>query len=108
MQQRLRRLKKSNPAVNYDVFEKNGEIVLDFLVSANTPDGKDMSIVERNVYRYKAVVDKNGQKGVLLFGVSERAYGNDIDKFLSNLKAHKLALMNLVGAFALPAITITK
>ena len=82
----LKKMKASNPVVNYETFEKDGEVMLDFLVSENTPDGKYLSIVERNVYRYKSVVDKNGQKGVLLFGVSERAYGDDIDKFFPNLK----------------------
>ena len=104
----LKKMKASNPVVNYETFEKDGEVMLDFLVSENTPDGKYLSIVERNVYRYKSVVDKNGQKGVLLFGVSERAYGDDIDKFFPNLKAHRFDLINLVGAFDLPEITIAK
>lgn len=104
----LKKMKASNPVVNYETFEKDGEVMLDFLVSQNTPDGKYLSIVERNVYRYKSVVDKNGQKGVLLFGVSERAYGDDIDKFFPNLKAHRFDLINLVGAFDLPEITVAK
>ena len=104
----LKKMKASNPVVNYETFEKDGEVMLDFLVSENTPDGKYLSIVERNVYRYKSVVDKNGQKCVLLFGVSERAYGDDIDKFFPNLKAHRFDLINLVGAFNLPEITIAK
>ena len=104
----LKKMKASNPVVNYETFEKDGEVMLDFLVSENTPDGKYLSIVERNVYRYKSVVDKNGLKGVLLFGVSERAYGDDIDKFFPNLKAHRFDLINLVGAFDLPEITVAK
>lgn len=104
----LKQMKASNPIVNYETFEKNGEVMLDFLVSANTPDGKELSIVERNVYRYKSIVSKNGQKGVLLFGVSERAYDNDIDKFLISLKAHRFDLINLVGAFELPEVTVGK
>lgn len=104
----LKKMKASNSVVNYETFEKDGEVMLDFLVSENTPDGKYLSIVERNVYRYKSVVDKNGQKGVLLFGVSERAYGDDIDKFFPNLKAHRFDLINLVGAFDLPEITVVK
>ena len=104
----LKKMKASNPVVNYETFEKDGEVMLDFLLSENTADGKYLSIVERNVYRYKSVVDKNGQKCVLLFGVSERAYGDDIDKFFPNLKAHRFDLINLVGAFDLPEITITK
>ena len=104
----LKKMKAANPVVNYETFEKDGEVMLDFLVSENTADGKYLSIVERNVYRYKSVVDKNGQKGVLLFGVSERAYGDDIDKFFPNLKAHRFDLINLVGAYELPEIKIEK
>ncbi len=104
----LKKMKASNPVVNYETFEKDGELMLDFLVSENTADGKYLSIVERNVYRYKSAVDKNGQKCVLLFGVSERAYGDDIDNFFPNLKAHRFDLINLVGAFELPEITIAK
>ena len=104
----LKKMKASNPVVNYETFDKDGEIMLDFLVSQNTPDGKYLSIVERNVYRYKSVVDRNGQKCVLLFGVSEKAYGDDIDKFFPNLKAHRFDLINLVGAFEIPEITIAK
>ncbi len=104
----LKKMKASNPVVNYETFEKDGQVMLDFLVSENTPDGKYVSMVERNVYRYKSVVDKNGLKAVLLFGVSERAYGDDIDKFFPNLKAHRDNLINLVGTFTLPEITVAK
>jgi hypothetical protein len=102
----LKKIKASNPVVNYETFEKDGEVMLDFLISENTPDGKYLNIVERNVYRYKPVVERNGQKCVLLFGVSERAYGDDIDKFFPNLKAHRYDLINSVGAFNIPEITI--
>ncbi len=104
----LKKMKETNPVVNYEIFEKNGEVILDFLVSANTPDGKYLSIVERNVYRYKSIKEKNGQKCVLLFAVSERAYGNDIDNFFPKLKEHRFDLINLVGQFELPEIIIKK
>lgn len=83
----LKKMKLSNPVINYEIFEKNGEVLLDFIMSENTPDGKLISILERNVYRYKSVVDKSGQKGVLLFGVSDRYYGNDIDIFFTRFKS---------------------
>jgi hypothetical protein len=104
----LKKLKETNPVVNYEIFENKGEYMLDFLLSENTPDGKVISIVERNVYRYKTVVDKSGEKGVLLFGVSERSYGDDIDKFFASLKLHKKDLLNAVAAFEIPVITIVK
>jgi hypothetical protein len=104
----LNRIKETNPVVNYETFEKDGEVILDFLLSENTPDGKYMNIVERNVYRYKSFDGKKGIKGILLFGVSERAYGDEIDKFFPELKTKRFDLINAVGAFKIPEITITK
>jgi hypothetical protein len=104
----LKKMKETNPVVNYEIFEKDGEVMIDFLVSVNTPDGKYLSVVERNVYRYKSIKEKNGQKCVLLFAVSERAYGADIDNFFPKLKEHRFDLINLVGQFELPEIKIIK
>jgi len=102
----LKQLKETNPLVNHEVFQKNGEIIVDFLLSENSPDGKKVNIIERNVYRYKEITDKNGKKGVMLFGISERGYGNEVDAFLSSLKKNKSALTNAVAAFVMPEITI--
>lgn len=104
----LKKMKETNPIVNYETFQRNGEYLVDFLLSANTADGRSMSIVERNVYRYKSITDKSGKKGVLLFAVSTRAYGNDIDKFLIDLKSTKPLLLNEVAQFAIPEITVLK
>lgn len=108
MVDRLNKLKASNPVVHYQTFEREGEIMLDFLLSQDTPDGKYLSMIERDVYRYKTVTDKNGQKAVLLFGVSDRAYGDGIDDFFKNLKEHRYDLINAVGTFDIPEITIAK
>jgi hypothetical protein len=105
----LKEMKASNPLINYETFEKNGEIMLDFLLSENTADGKSIAILERNVYRYKSVVEKNGKKCLLLFAVSERAYGNnDAMKYLTGLKAKRSELVNQVAGFKMPVITISK
>jgi hypothetical protein len=104
----LKQLKVTNPMVNYEVFQKNGEIILDFLISENSADGKNVNILERNVYRYRDITDKNGLKGVMLFGASERSYGNEVDTFLSSLKKTKSVLANAVAAFVIPQITIKK
>ncbi len=103
----IKKLKEGNPVVNYQTFDnpKIGEYMIDFLLSANTPDGK-VSTVERNVYRYKTFAGKAGQKGILLFGVSVRSYGNDISKFFASLKANKSSLINEVAAFKIPEINI--
>lgn len=78
---RLDKLKESNPVVNYTVLENGDEVMLDFLMSENSPDGSAVKIIERNVYRYKTFQDNSGKRGVLLFGVSQRAYGEDVTPF---------------------------
>jgi len=106
----LKNLKRTNPVVNYETFDNAaaGEYMIDFILSANTPDGKYISIVERNVYRYKTFTDKSGNKGIMLFGVSTRGYGNDIDTFFAALKSNKQTLVNQVATYKLPEINITK
>ncbi|MBK8554116.1 MAG: hypothetical protein IPL53_24935 [Ignavibacteria bacterium] len=102
----LKKLKESDPVVNYELFEKNGEIMLDFILSQYNPDQNGSDIIERNVYRYKNFTGAIGEEGVLLFGVSERAYGDDIDNFLIALKGKRFDVPNAVGAFVIPEITI--
>jgi hypothetical protein len=102
----LKQLKQTNPIVNFEAFQKNGEVIIDFLISDNSADGSKVNIIERNVYRYRNFIDKNGKKGVMLFGVSERAYGNDVTSFLANLKKRKSDLTNAVAAYTIPDVTI--
>ncbi|MBC7936466.1 MAG: hypothetical protein H7Y86_14045 [Rhizobacter sp.] len=104
----LKAMKASNPIVNYEMFQKDGEYILDFLLSANEADGKSIAVIERNVYRYKTFTDKSGKKGVLLFSVSTRAYGKAADAFLVNLKATKSKIVNAVAKFMIPAVVIKK
>lgn len=106
----LSKIQKENPVTQFKSYDNphTGEHIIDFLLSVNEPDGKHLSLVERNVYRYKYFVDKSGQKGILLFGVSTRSYGNDIYKFFADLKEHRAEMITKVGAFSIPEITITK
>jgi len=104
----LKKMKETNPLVNYEIFQKNGEYLLDFLLSANAADGKTVDIVERNIYRYKIFTDRSGKKGILLFGVSVRSYGNDIDNFLKALKTGKATLLNEIAQYNIPAVSISK
>ena len=103
----LKKMKESNPVINYEVVDnpKSGEYMIDFLLTANAPDGS-VSIAERNVYRYKLFTDKAGHKGVLLFGVSNRVYGPDITPFFASLKSNRKDLMTKVAQVTIPAITI--
>jgi hypothetical protein len=104
----LRKQKETNPLVNYQLIEIPGtdELLLDFLLSQATPDGRSQRIVERNVYRYKPFTDASGKKGILLFGVSQRRYGADTDAFLVSLKRTKADLPTKVAQFKLPVVAI--
>lgn len=103
----LNALKKNNSAVQYEAFDnkKTGEYILDFLLTATAPDGS-ASVVERNVYRYKSFTDKKGGTGILLFGVSERSYGDNAGAFLTKLKKEKTVLIKAVAAIMLPVIRL--
>jgi len=104
----LTKMKATNPVINYEIFRKDGEILLDFLISQNSSDGKKVDIIERNVYRYTAYSGKEGKVGVVLFAASERAYGDDVERFLLSLKKNKPLLLNAVGALTLPKVSVKK
>jgi len=101
----LQEMKKTNPVVNYQILENNGEYILDFLISQNSKDGKEILIAERNIYRYK-LINNGKDKGILLFAMSERGYPENIDSFFNNLKANSTQLIEIVGNYKLPDIEI--
>lgn len=106
----LKKMKESNPFINYESFDnpRTGEYMIDFLLSQNTPDGKDISIAERNVYRYIPFADKAGKKGIILFAISTRSYGDKIQPFLVSLKAKKSDLVNKMAQYKFPELKILK
>lgn len=100
----LENSKKQNPVINYKVYEKNNEYMIDFIMSENSQDGKDVLILERNVYRYFRI-NTPKRKGILLFGVSDRAYTKkEMDNMFSVLKNNKLELVNKVAKIEVPKI----
>ena len=105
--QELEKAKKSNPIVNFTVLEKDGETIIDFLMSVSSKDGKKLLIVERNIYRYTNIETDN-TKGLLLFSVSKRAYENEIGQFFENLKKDKNSLIIKVGNFKIPKVNPKK
>ena len=100
----LNKRKSIDPTVNFAVFRnpKNDEIILDFILSAQDPKGEE--VVEWNAYRYAALRDKGGASGVLLFGISRRAYGDDTTDFLRMLKSARPAEVNALATYPLPAV----
>ena len=100
----LENSKKQNPIINYQMYEREGEYMLDFIISKNSQDGKEILILERNVYRYFRI-NTPKRKGVLLFGVSDRAYTKkEMDNMFSVLKNKKLDLVNKVIQIEVPKI----
>lgn len=95
--------KVTDPLVNMDVIENkaSGEALLDFIMSSKDQQGE--IIVEWNAYRYSP--GANGE-GVLLFGVSHRAYGNDDAKeMLTSLKTTRAATIKALAGAPLPKPT---
>lgn len=105
--QELENAKKSNPIINYTILEKDGETIIDFLMSVNSEDGKKLLVVERNIYRYLNI-ETEKTKGLLLFAVSKRAYENEIDNFFKALKKNKNNLIIKVGNVKIPEINPKK
>lgn len=100
----LENSKKQNPIINYQMYEREDEYILDFITSKNSQDGKEVLILERNVYRYFRI-NTPKRKGVLLFGVSDRAYTKkEMDNMFSVLKNKKLDLVNKVIQIEVPKI----
>jgi len=100
----LNKRKSTDPTVNFATlkYPKNGEIIFDFILSAQDPKGED--VVEWNAYRYAALRGKGGASGVLLFGISRRAYGDDGPNFLRRLKSARPVEINALAAYPLPVV----
>ena len=101
----LENSKKQNPIINYQMYEREGEeYMLDFITSKNSQDGKEVLILERNVYRYFRI-NTPKRKGLLIFGVSDRAYTKEeMDNMFLTLENKKYDLVNKVGQIEVPKI----
>jgi hypothetical protein len=106
----LKQMKATNPYVSYDSSYNaaKNEYILDFVLTANTPDGKGISIAERNVYRYKKYSGKNGETGVVLFGVSKRSYGAEAGKFVKGVGVKKEELVKVVREFEVGVVEVKR
>ena len=100
----LDKRKATDPVVNYAILKnpKTGEAILDFLLSSDEP--KLDYVVEWNAYRYAPLPQKDGKLGVLLFGITRRAYGDDSTNFLRALKATRPQEIDALAKYALPAV----
>lgn len=99
----LNQRKATDPLVNMDVIQNEaaGEALLDFIVSSKDTDGQ--YIVEWNAYRYARYSDAGGKPGVMLFGISRRAYGNAAAKdLLTQMKALRPGRVKALTQVRLP------
>jgi hypothetical protein len=98
----LEKRKKVDPVVNYQSFNKpdKNDYLLDFLVS----EGKDnLSMVEWNVYRYKAFKDSSGHQGVMVFGFVSRETKNITD-YLDTLSGFRKQQIKILASYPVPKI----
>jgi len=98
--------KATDPVVNYAILKnaKSGEVILDFVLSADGP--KADYVVEWDAYRYAPLAQKDGKAGVLLFGISRRAYGDDTTDFLRALKSTRPQEIDALAKYKLPPVTL--
>lgn len=104
--QELNDRKSTDKLVKYQVSEnkEKNEILLDFMLSEGNGDAN--TIVEWNAYRYSNYTDKTGKKGLYLFALSKREYGQDIVGFVSDLKANRLQYVSDFVALTKPEINL--
>jgi len=98
--------KKTDPVCNYDMVESpdGQEFILDFLMSDGKAD--KVRLIEWNAYHYKAYTDKAGHKGVVMFALSHRAYGDDVSPFLKSLHEYRQTNRNEIIKYPIPEIQI--
>ena len=99
--QDLDTLKKANPVVKYNVYEKGKDKIIDFVLS----DGA--YIFEWNLYRYMNQKSKKGDY-LVLYAYSYRDSLNtnaDLKPFFGRIKNNRDALINKLGQLKLPKVT---
>lgn len=101
----LEQRKESDPIVKYQSYHKDNETLLDFLISIPTEDKLNFLLIERNVYRY-VPVNVEGKNAILLIGISERGYAENMQQFVEYLKNDMGSMLNAIGEFSVPTIRL--
>ncbi|GAB3859036.1 hypothetical protein GCM10028822_34960 [Hymenobacter terrigena] len=104
--QELENRKKTDPICNYQVTEgpDGKEFMVDFLLGESKED--KMTIAEFNIYRFKQVDLGNKKRGILIYSLSKRAYGDDITPFLKNLGKDRIDLLNTMLSTQIPSVKL--
>lgn len=100
----LNQRKASDPIVNYAILHNDAqsELVLDFVLSSQTPDGE--RIIEWNAYRYTQL--PGDVPGILLLGISRRAYGDaDAQTFMEGLGGLRNDAITALATMKMPEPT---
>ncbi|GAA4928680.1 hypothetical protein [Mucilaginibacter defluvii] len=96
--------KQSDAVCNYQLSKKGNEYILDFLMSEGS--GYNLKLLEWNAYHYKEYTDKFGNKGILMFGFSHRAYDSGAEELIQSLAQYRNKLLNIFVSHPIPEIQI--
>lgn len=86
----LEQRKKTDPVTNYMVAEKDGEYILEFIVSDTDIKKDKINIAEVDLHHYKQM-KINGRNASVLSFYSSRAYGDDILPFIASIPTKRNA-----------------
>jgi hypothetical protein len=92
-----------DPTANIAVIKNadKGEFIVDFVLGA--PAVRGDALIEWSAYRYVPY-----KRGVLMVGVSRRAYGEERATFLTNLKIVRPAIIAELAKLQMPAIRLDR
>lgn len=92
-----------DPTANIAVIKnaEKGEFIVDFVLGA--PAIRGGALIEWSAYRYVPY-----KRGVLMVGVSRRAYGDERATFLTNLKTVRPAVIAELAKLQMPAIRLDR
>jgi hypothetical protein len=98
--------KKNDPIVQYEMRynKEKDDFILDFTLSKDIES--KAGLVERNVYKYMNYIDSAGHKGVLVFAISQRGYGDNIAAFFGKLKNTRTSDIKKLGQYHVPNIMV--
>jgi hypothetical protein len=101
----LNKRKKTDLVVKYNLIESpdSSQYLIDFVESEGMPK---IDFVEWNAYLYKAFIDKKGHKGVMLFGVSTRSYGNNAADFIGALSNLRESVIQQLIKYPVPEVNL--
>lgn len=84
--------KKTDLFANYRLLKQNEDYVLDFTLSDKVENNGKLNTFEHNVYRYFMTNNRKiNKKGMMIFAVSERAYGREnIERMVYSIETSPL------------------